>query len=244
MHVLALMATCGRHRCAERALTCFLEQDYEGEHTLLIHNNSPVEQQLSLPELPPNKKVILLNKSTGNDGGRYNSLGAIYNDTIQEAPKEVDIIIHWDDDDIYLPNHISAGVAGYNAMNKNNIAYKPAFSFFRHADGVGVVQNTLEPSIFVKASHIFEHGYSDTTSDQHMKWLSALEDKIFVDPSGIPTLVYNWGDKDIPTFKTSGNPDNPQNFDNYRNFSQEHGDLILSPIPAEDMHIYYQQIRQ
>jgi len=244
MHVFCLMATCGRHRCAERALTCFLEQDYEGPHTLLIHNNSPISQELSLPELPSHKHVILLNKSTNTHNSRYNSLGDIYNDSIKNIPSEADLIIHWDDDDIYLPNHISAGVAGYNAMDKNYIAYKPAHSFFRHADGIGLAQNTLEPSIFVKASHILEHGYSDTTSDQHMQWLEPLNGKIYVNSSGIPTLIYNWGDKDIPTFKTSGNPGNPNNFDNYRNFSQEHGDRILSRIPKEEIDKYFQQIPQ
>lgn len=240
MNVFGIMATAGRHRCAERALTCFLEQDYEGEHTLLIHNNSPVELSLSLPPLAPNKKVILLNKCE-NESGPYRTLGAIYLDSISFVPATAQVLIFWDDDDLYLPNHISEGVKGLKRA-PGAIAYKPAFSYYRHAAGVVKVQNTLEPSMFVSKEHILTHGFKNTTSDQHLQWVEALGTGLFVDPNGTPTLIYNWGDTNIPTFKTSGNPGNPENFSNYRSFSQEHGDKILSPISREELQAYFSQV--
>jgi len=253
MNVFAIMATCGRHRCAERALTCFLKQDYQGEHTLLIHNNSPVSQSINLPPLPANKHVILLNRSTDEHANRYASLGAIYNDSIKVVPSDADLIIFWDDDDMYLPNHITSGVEGYKKAQEEGFrAYKPFYSFYRHSGGITLVANNMEPSVFVQASEIKRLGFSNTTSDQHMQWYAGLGDKIFVDMAGKPTLIYNWGDGDkwmgeqfvehIPTFKTSGNPGNPSNFENYRGFSQEHGDEVLTPIADELIAAYYAEV--
>jgi hypothetical protein len=228
----------------ERSLRCFLQQDYEGEHTLLIYNNSETSQTLAPLELPPNKHVHLINCSIdAGTGLRYHTLGAIYNDAIKIIPADAQIVIFWDDDDIYLPKHISEGVDGFKKVQTLGYkAYKPFYSFYRHAGGIAVVANNMEPSVFVDANHIKEYGCSPTTSDQHLKWYNALGPALYADASGAPTLVYNWGDTQIPTFKTSGNPGNPQNFDNYRAFSQEHGDGVLTPISVEEVRTYYDQV--
>lgn len=252
MNVLAIMATCGRHHVCERSLRFFLDQDYEGPHTLLIYNNSDVPQRgLKISELSPeamtyaswDKTVIVVNQHIDSKTGeRYKTLGAIYNDILKDWVGDADVIVHWDDDDIFLPNHISEGVKGLNrAYGQDKIAYKPERSYYRHPNGIELMGNNLEPSVFVEAEHIKKYGYSDTTSDQHMPWFNALltEHKILVDPSGPPTLIYNWGDVEIPTFKTSGNAGSPQNFDNYRKFSQNHGDRLITPWPKEDVKRYY-----
>lgn len=240
--VYVITATCGRHYCIERSVGFFLDQDYEGIHTMLIYNNSDVAQSLHLPDLPPNKRVRLINSDSNLvTHTRYQSLGEIYNDAITFIPSEVEVISFWDDDDIFLPNHISAGVKGLIACGKT--AYKPSRSYYRHSTGISLVQNTLEPSIFVDAQHIKNYGFSLTTSDQHHEWLSKLGDEMFVDPMGEPTLVYNWGDHNVPTFKTSGDPGNPKNFDNYRNFSQDHGDCIIQPWKENFTKQYYNQVQ-
>lgn len=251
MHVVAIMATCGRHKLCERSLRFFLDQDYTGEHTLLIFNNSHIEQHggpIRNEDMPDNKHLILVNQCIDSETKeKYTNLGAIYRDALKELDHivpEPDIIIHWDDDDIFLPDHISAGVSGIEYARKYNmgfIAYKPAKSYYRHPNGVELMSNTLEPSIFVEANHIKEHGYSLTTTDQHLQWVNPLvyEKKIFVDEDGIPTLIYNWGDVHIPTFKTSGNATHPDNFNNYRAFSKDHGDGLIIPWKKEDVQEYY-----
>lgn len=239
------MATCGRHKLAERSLRFFLDQDYKDEHTLVIFNNSDIHQALFVDnsELGPNKQIILVNNDISYvTEDPYMNLGEIYNDALLSVPSGTDVIIHWDDDDIFLPNHITEGIQGLKiAISMGKEAYKPAQSYYRHPGGIQLMSNTLEPSIFVTAQHIRKYGYGNTTTDQHLQWVNPLvyEQKIRVDEFGTPTLIYNWGDTDIPTFKTSGNAGHPNNFDNYRNFSRDHGDQILTPWEAGKVRKYY-----
>lgn len=243
MIVCSQTATCGRHKLMERSLRFFLDQDYSGKHILLIYNNSCVEQALAPIELPENKQIILVNNCIDKVTGQpYTNLGAIYRDMLEYIPEEVDVITFSDDDDIFLPNHITEGINGLKvAISMGKEAYKPAQSYYRHPGGIQLMSNTLEPSIFTTARHIREHGYGQTTTDQHLQWVNPLVygGKIRVDDFGTPTLIYNWGDTDIPTFKTSGNAGHPNNFKNYRDFSRDHGDQVLIPWKKEEVQKYY-----
>lgn len=241
-NVYVLCATCGRNTLLARSIACFLGQDYEGEHTMLIHNNSEVPiDYLNLPAPPPdNKHIVIVNQHLSSSSNKsYTSLGEIYNDTITHVPITCEVISHWDDDDLFLPNHITEGIKGLEEGGKS--AYKPQFSWFRHGLGIELMNNTLEPSMFVKAQHIKTVGYSPTTTDQHLHWLHPLlaAHDIFVKLDGVPTLIYNWGDE-TPTFKTSGNAGDPNNFNNYRRFSHDHSSKgIITPISGEELEKQY-----
>jgi hypothetical protein len=266
-NVICLCATCGRHTLMERSLRLFLEQDYEGKHTLLIHNNSEIPLKFidlrDLGLIENNKHVYLWNSHIDPKTNKpYKTLGEIYNselgyvqslfilegkiDFINMTYKVFDIVTHWDDDDLFLPNHISEGVKGYlRAKEEDKLAYKPKQSWYRHAGGLTLLENNLEPSVFVDFDFLKETGYSDTTTEQHLQWYGKLgvEDKILIDPKGIPTLIYNWGDSvndtTAYTFKTSGDCSNPENFNNYRKYSRDHGDKILTPWDKKDVQKYY-----
>lgn len=235
------MATAGRHELCERSLSLFLNQDYP-EAKLLIFQNSDVPQILD-PTVDKNKVILINQYIDSKTNEPYTNLGAIYNDALKYVPDDTDLITHWDDDDLFLPDHISKGVEGYIGAtlrsNRPYKAYKPERSYFRHANGIDLTGNTLEPSIFVEANHIREYEYSLTTTEQHLQWYHALGNDLYVDPNGKPTLIYNWGDS-IPTFKTSGDFGNPNNFNNYRTFSQRHGDGIITP---HDVSEYYDLIK-
>ena len=247
-YVYCITATCGRKTLLERAVACFIAQTYDGPHTLLIFNNSEVPQKLSFATEEP-KRVVLINNHIDNETHKpYTSLGAIYRDALSDVPSEADIIIHWDDDDLYLPNHISEGVKGLlkaKSIDRKYKAYKPQYSWYRHALGVELMSNNLEPSIFVEASFLKRKGYLLTTTDQHYGWYKPLleEQGLYVDPKGFPSLVYNWRDT-IPTFKTSGNAGDPNNFANYRNFSRDHGDHIITPLLLDDLEVYYREVER
>lgn len=273
MTVCAILATCGRHTLLERSLRMFLDQENglvgEGEHALypiyrlLIYNNSDVELKMDNDiwgGVTGYKHVRLVNNHLDSrTGERYTNLGAIYNDALEYAQEwDPDVIVHWDDDDLFMPNHLMEGLKGFdraqmradsNAENGRDPsyygAYKPAKSYFRHAGGITLMANTLEPSIFVDYNHIKQYGYSETTSDQHLQWVNPLVygGHIFVDENGPSTLIYNWGDRDIPTFKTSGNAGDPKNFENYRNFSQDHGDKVITPWTREQLQPYYDLVQ-
>lgn len=235
MNVTAIMATCGRHHCAERSLSFFLNQTYPNRH-LLIYQNSDVSQSLQTLTNPP--LVTLINNHIDKTTGKpYDNLGAIYSDALGYIPADTEVIIFWDDDDLFLDDHIEEGVKGL--MRGHKTAYKPAKSWFRSdTTKIDKVQNTLEPSIFVKAGHIHQYGFSRTTTDQHLQWFLPLKknNDIFIDDEGKSTLIYNWGDS-FDTFKTSGDHLNPDNFSNYRRYSKDHGDRIISPPDMADSRI-------
>ncbi len=236
MKVCAITATAGRHKCMERSLRFFLDQDY-AHCVQLIYQNSAFEQRLNINV--DKSKVILVNQNIDKETHHaYKTLGGIYRDAIKRIPSDTDVVVFWDDDDIFLPNHITEGVKGMLRGGKK--AYKPSRSYYRGSEGVNLVSNTLEPSIFVRFDHIKEHGFHETTSDQHLKWVDALisENELFCDDEGVPTLCYNWGDN-FPTFKTSGDPNNPLNFSNYHQHSKDHGDGILTPISRAEADKYY-----
>jgi hypothetical protein len=252
--VIAITATCGRKTLMERSLGMFLAQDYKGEHTQFIFNNSEVPQELAdLGELPYNKHVILVNNyKKFNTNERYKNLGEIYNDILSILPT-CDLVYHMDDDDLFLEDHITQGVYGYIQAKISNMytalhtykAYKPAKSWYRHPNGIELMSNNLEPSIFVEREWLRLHGYKNTTSDQHYGWYEPLlqANGLFCPEWGKPTLIYNWGDT-FPTFKTSGNSGDPRNFDNYRNFSKDHGNGILTPLPRKEVDKYYNLIKE
>lgn len=239
MKVCIITCTKNRHSQLERSVRFFLEQDYSNA-VQLIYNNSCNE--LILSEIVPKDKIILVNNCIDSSTGeKYTNLGAIYNDAIKYIPEDAEIVSFFDDDDIFLKYHISEGVKGYKrALEKGMIAYKPKKSYFRNGNRTSMVENTLEPSIFVKKDHVLKYGFFLETSPQHLKWVDPLvyEGKIFADPKGTPTLIYNWGDE-IKTFKTSGNPTDPNNFLNYEKFSQDKGDSIITPWSKQEVSKYY-----
>ncbi|GAA4168341.1 glycosyltransferase family A protein [Sphingobacterium ginsenosidimutans] len=230
MKVTAIMATCGRHSLCERSLSLFLNQTYS-DCELIIFQNSAIKQDLS-PDVDRNA-VRLINQSIDSlTNSPYKTLGAIYRDAFRYISDDTDIVIFWDDDDLFSKDHIEKGVDGFIRGGKK--AYKPEYSYFRYDNNISLEANNMEPSIFVDRKHVSNFGFSETTTDQHLNWLNPLlrDDDIFIDSNGKPTLIYNWGD-DIFSFKTSADCENPENFDNYRKYSFDHGDRIISPIEIE-----------
>jgi len=237
MKVLAITATCGRHTCLERSVRFFLDQDYS-DCVQLIYQNSKVEQRLNSNL---GKNIILVNQAHRTQDRRdYTCLGEIYNDIIKFIPADVEVVTFWDDDDLFLPNHIREGVEGLVRGGKT--AYKPMKSFYKEKGRVALVTNVLEPSMFIKVDHIKKYGFSNTTSDQHMSWVRPLieTNDIFVDTEGVPTYVCDWS-QEISTFKTSGDPNNKNNFVNYHKSSADHGDGIITPAPKSVAEKYYSQ---
>lgn len=223
MKVTALMATCGRHFFCERSVGMFLNQTYENKH-LLILQNSDIQQNLNNSY----DNITLVNESG------FTSLGEIYNRMLDFIPTDTDIVCFFDDDDIYLPNHIEEGVRGLLKGGKK--AYKPKFSYFRNKKTISLINNTLEPSWFIKKEIILQERFRNITDRHHYNWIEwCLKNKeLFVDPDGVKTLVYTWGNPECPVFKTSGYGSDPAAFSRYRTKSLDHGDFIITPQNNSD----------
>ena len=87
--------TYGRVHCLEESVECFLRQDYKGPKELVILNDYE-HQNISFNH--PEVKVF-------NVPYRIQPLGAKFNSTISLCSG--DVLMCWEDDDIYLPNRIS-----------------------------------------------------------------------------------------------------------------------------------------
>ena len=241
MKVCLITATKNRHRQLERVVRFVLNQTSDNWVHLIYNNASEI---LKLDDnLPKNKFILINNNISLKTGEPYKTLGEIYTDILKCIPEDCDVINFMDDDDIFLPNHVEEGLKGLERGGL--LAYKPEKSWFKYAKNKPeLASNTLEPSIFVKSSHVKQYGFSDETTAQHLKWVNPLvyEKKIFADPLGIPTYICDWS-QEIPTFKTSGEPNNPNNFLNYSNWSQDKGDGIITPCSQSWAEHYYDIIK-
>lgn len=223
MKVTALCATCGRHTLLERVVWQFLQQDYPDKYLIII-NNHP-DSVLQLDPVLADKPVLLINTPD------VKSLGEVYQRTLRFLPADTEVVTHMDDDDQYLHNHLSAGVAGLQRgfpMDKG--AYKPQFSWYRSAYELSRQSNVMEPSIFVHRELLEKYGYRLNTKDPHWGWIIPIQadSNFYEDPAGESTFVYDWS-AEYPVWKASGDPDNPANFDNIRRNQQDHGDGIITP---------------
>lgn len=234
--IIWLTCTYGRYKCLQRNLRCYLDQDFTGPSVMFICNSG---EPLKLPDgfqLPPGKEVYIDNCKLMN----FTSVGEKYKHALSLALRlypDAKIVTSADDDDIFLPNHLTEGYKGYTqAVEQNRQAYKPKFSYFRYRDSLGYVkhklqQNVFEPSIFVSVISLLRYGYAPVSIRYHQQWLDPLveADKIWVAPHGTPTLIYNWGDNwDI--YKLSGaGQDTSENFVAHASVSTDMGNGILVP---------------
>ena len=95
----------------------------------------------------------------------------------------------------------------------------------------------MEASILCDLNFVQEHGFSTTKSGgEHVfgGWLDRLkkENQITIEEV-TPSYGYIWGDG---LSKTSGQIDNPNNFENHKKASQDFGDgSPLLPVPMTDL---------
>lgn len=101
-----LCPTYGRFQRLRDAVACFLLQDYPGEAHLLILNDAP--GPLCEEGLPASVAVV-------NAPVRYPTLGHKRQALLQMA--RTLLVAHWDDDDLYLPWHLTSLVTAWREQN-------------------------------------------------------------------------------------------------------------------------------
>ena len=210
----------------------FLAQDYP-KKSLLIFNTAPTPITID-PDLH-GLGIRVVNQSINSDGSPFESLGQVRSAALNHA--EGDQWICWDDDDLFLPYHISTAVT--RLKQAGTLAWKPLRSLFSGDGGetFKFAQNAMEASILCDLNFVLEHGFSTTKSGgEHVfgGWLDRLkkEDQLTIEDV-TPSYGYIWGDG---LSKTSGNIDHPNNFENHKNESQDFGDgSPLFPVPLSDL---------
>lgn len=218
--VSAVMCTYRRFKCVERAVNCFLAQDYNGEKELIIYNTD-VEYPYS--DFNDNKRIKVINNNIDSITNEpYTNVGAMRRDAIAFATG--DYHITWDDDDIFLPFFIKQGID--RIMETGLPSFKPEKSFFYSGNYLRLVKNTLEASIVADIHKVREYGFLLETGKEGLGWYTKLRDNKEIDENDsyfLPSYCFNWNDGAImnASHKQSGDIDNLDNFSNHKKASTD-----------------------
>lgn len=188
--LLCIMPTYGRPSLAANALACFMAQDYPSHlrHMLIVDD----AQQIASGDSEFNWSVLSLEK-------RAVSLPDKYNQAWQRCQDRYDAVCVWDDDDIYLPHHISSLVAALEA-NPQAVAVKPSKIYSLYQSRVPLVEDAsgrFHGSLAVRMSHLRKIGgwpeMKRIDFDQQMLTsCRPCADSLPFCPSGKPSYIYRW----------------------------------------------------
>lgn len=166
----------------EQAMACFLAQDYQGPHEMLIVNSCP--QQTLMGDFP-NVRII-------NLGFRPPSLGDLRNICVMDAWGER--IVIWDSDDIMLPNHLS----NFAAHHEGNdwLWLTPQF-WVLGEDVQSIVPGACPLFSYTKRAWELAGKYPNLTVGEDAKLISAITEKFKGQKVKLPdeqiSFCYRWG---------------------------------------------------
>ena len=166
--VACLTCTYGRFTKMRNCLAFFLAQDYPTKH-LFILNNHPVPLRCDLPE------VTVFNEPSDEPGFPRNRL-------LAKVGPEFDFVHTWDDDDAWLPWHLSQAVRQINVSPRLpkvflDMAWKPARSWI-HYERTGEYKlnsNNYEASMIVRRGYMQRIAYATASGNEHRPLLDALK---------------------------------------------------------------------
>lgn len=192
--VSCICPTRGRFETLREAVSFFLLQDYPNKE-LIIFNNHP-EPIIAHPKLAKhNIKVI--------NGGDYKgkSMQKVYADSLKHISVESEYIAIWDDDDMYLPWHLSENIN--KLSNSDKVAIRPSFGYWQdinHSAGIEftIIRNTLEAGMIAKKGVVFFDEHHNNVNSQeythpHNYWVPKTELSNGYLYNNEITAVYRWG---------------------------------------------------
>ena len=212
--ISAVCCTFGRFKCVERAMNCFLAQDYPNKE--LIIYNTDTDSPYDIGQSTFN--ITIINRSIDSVTNEpYTNVGAIRRDALMFASG--DYVVTFDDDDIFLPHFMTQGIT---RMAQTGLpSFKPEMSFFYCGDNLRLVRNTLEASVIASMDLIRKYGYLLETGKEGLGWYTKMRDNKELDEHDthyIPSYCFNWNDGEEMNapHKQSGDIDNPNNFNNHK----------------------------
>jgi hypothetical protein len=233
--ISCIMCTYGRFNMVERSLSFFMNQDFLNKE-LIIFNTA--EKHLELDKSLMNENIIIVNNSISYITGLpYTNVGDVRRDALTHANGA--IYSCWDDDDFFMPYHLSQSYA--NLIGSNKKAWKPKYSLWSQDGGRTFKRdrNNFEASILVYIDYLF---FEEKTGDEHIGWLYKLQDEGQLDESvdvqPLESYCYVWGDILAP-HKQSAQITDPNNFNNHKIHSIDFGERALTHI---DVSNYYYNV--
>jgi hypothetical protein len=233
--VACLTCTYGRFQRMRECLAFFLAQDYPAKR-LFILNNHPVPLRCDLPD------VTIFNEPSDEPGIPRNRLFA-------KVGKEFDYVHTWDDDDAWLPWHLSQAlrqmeVADIRAQ-REIAAWKPARSWIRftRTGEYKLNANNYEASMLVFKYYVETVGYAVASGNEHRKLLDALKaDKALAttEVGARASYIYSWrGDLTHASAPLGSSPREtwdatlPQRDAAWRKLQTDPGDGVTPLTPAD-----------
>ena len=184
--VACLTCTYGRFQRMRECLAFFLAQDYPAKR-LFILNNHPVPLRCDIPG------VTIFNEPSDEPGIPRNRL-------LAKIGEEFEFVHTWDDDDAWLPWHLSQAVRQIDAGVWNKLhtaAWKPARSWIHYvkSDEYKLNGNNYEASLIVRRNYMQRVGYATASGNEHRPLLDALKaDKALATTELGPysSYIYTW----------------------------------------------------
>jgi len=171
--VTCLCPTYGRVERLRDAVACFLLQDYRGEKAVLVVNDAP--EPLAVPSAETTDATGLF---VANASRRFLTLGHKRQALLESAPGG--LVAHWDDDDLYLPGHLTQAVGALlDAPGATCAKARTAWWAVGPADRLdvrGIHANTFEGQmLFMRGRALDLGGYPPLDSGQAAALLRAFD---------------------------------------------------------------------
>ena len=228
MKISCLMATHGRYTMVCRALSMFLNQDYQNKELIILNNHEK-------PLYFEHGAVRIINDI------KLPTLGHCRQELLRQASGE--FVRTWDDDDFYMPWTLSQNLAYIG----DKPAWKPEHSWYYPVNDkrMSLGGNAFEASILFRKDFVEGVGYRESSGDEHVPLLNALGN-IPNDSMGyFSSYMYSWNDGG---WHASGNlappieqrvrdwksENNEEKFGQLKPFNPiEHWEILLKYIPDE-----------
>jgi hypothetical protein len=235
--VSCICPTRGRFETLRESISFFILQDYPNKEMIIFNNHSePLEAHPKLAK--HNIKVI----NAGDYAGQ--SMQKVYADCLKHVSEDSEYVAIWDDDDFYLPYHLSSGMEIIS--EKNALAVRSTGGYWQdnlnpQGDHYTIVKNTLEASMIVKKEFIFFNESNQNPTSQeythpHLPWMdkfSLIDKKTFEYNSNI-TAVFRWHFENNYNHLQSSGPHN------------NNSDLGIGKIlkPKDVSHLFYDLLKK
>lgn len=239
MKVSCVCCTYGRFGYLKRSIAFWLNQDYCNKE-LIIFNTAPMPLVLdaSIADLG----IRIVNQVTQTKSAKpYMSLGMVRRDALAVATG--DVYVCWDDDDLFLPWHVSQGMEHLTRCGRG--AWMPAQSYYSMNGGetYELGRNNFEASVLVKMEFLKKYGFDadGRSGSEHRPWRRGMvRDRQLSEGDEVTpfeSYAYVWGE---PGHKISGTIDKPGNFEHHKTRSTDFGEgSCLTPESSDRVDWFY-----
>ena len=191
--VSCLCITYKRTELLEEAIESFLKQEYLGPKELIILNDDE-EQTLFFDH--PEIKIFNIKE-------RFKSIGEKRNESVKLS--SYDLLMPWDDDDIYLPHKISFGIKKLLEKKLDYYNFNQAFFYCTEEKIIDINSNTYHAnSVYTKNIFFKTSGYSNLNVGEDIDFeirLKNISDNFIIEnmytnkntDKKNTTYIYRWG---------------------------------------------------